>query len=181
MSFPEFGLGFDAHHFSVLHRHRLFFDQSIIGPACFRDFHFGGIHHHALVCRPFASRFFFSSEFLHFGSAGSSAILVPQAGLAQTPETAAAEKEVARPSEAYVPSAQTPEQRASFRLNLLVLKDNSMHAVADYWLEDRELHYTTSYDGEMAVPLEWVDLEMTQQFNRERATPFVLRSRPSAR
>lgn len=69
--------------------------------------------------------------------------------------------------------------RMSSRLTLLVFKDNSISAVTNYWLEGGQLHYTTSYSGETAVPLERVDLEMTALFNWERGTKFALRSRPS--
>jgi len=70
---------------------------------------------------------------------------------------------------------------SSSRLTLLVLKDHSISAVTDYWLEDGQLHYTTSYSGEAAVPLERVDLEMTVQLNWECGVKFALRPKPTAR
>jgi quercetin dioxygenase-like cupin family protein len=69
--------------------------------------------------------------------------------------------------------------RMSSLLTLLVFKDNSISAVTDYWLEEGQLHYTTSYGGEAAVPLDRIDLEMTAQLNWERGTNFVLRPKPS--
>ncbi len=70
--------------------------------------------------------------------------------------------------------------RMSSRLTLLVFKDNSMSAVTDYWLEDGVLYYPSSNGGEIAVPLERVDLGMTVQLNRERGVRFALRTKPSA-
>ncbi len=72
------------------------------------------------------------------------------------------------------PAAAKPA-RLSSRLTLLVFKDNSISAVTNYWLEDGQLHYTTSGDDETAVPLERIDLEMTARFNWERGVKFVLR------
>ncbi len=70
--------------------------------------------------------------------------------------------------------------RMSSRLTLLVFKDNSISAVTDYWVEDGVLYYPSSNGGEIAVPLERVDLGMTVQLNRERGLKFALRTKPSA-
>ncbi len=70
--------------------------------------------------------------------------------------------------------------RMSSRLTLLVFKDNSISAVTDYWLEEGQLHYTTSSGGITTVPFERIDLEMTALLNQERGTKFVLWPKPTA-
>ncbi len=82
--------------------------------------------------------------------------------------------------ELKVKPAAAPSARMSSRLTLLVFKDNSISAVIDYWLEGEQLHYTTSYGGESAVPLERIDLEMTAYLNWQRGVKFVLRPKPGA-
>ncbi len=76
--------------------------------------------------------------------------------------------------------AEAQPARMSSRLTLLVFKDNSISAVTDYWVEDGVLYYPSSNGGEIAVPLERVDLGMTVQLNRERGLKFALREKPSA-
>ncbi len=78
---------------------------------------------------------------------------------------------------------QTPEQQAGQQpdgslLTLLAFQDHTILAVTDYWLEDEILYYQTSYGLQGSIPLDRLDLPLTQQLNRERNIPFVLESRP---
>jgi len=64
-------------------------------------------------------------------------------------------------------------------VTLLQLRDGSMYGLVDYWIEDGQLHYTTTYGGQNSLELDRIDLETTVQLNNERGIEFVLR--PSAR
>ena len=70
--------------------------------------------------------------------------------------------------------------RFSSRLTLLVFKDNSISAVADYWLEDEQLHYRSLSGTESTVALERIDLEMTAYMNWQQGGRFVLHPKPKA-
>lgn len=66
-------------------------------------------------------------------------------------------------------------------LTLLQLKDGSMYAMADYWLENGELHYVPSYGGLGVLALDSIDLDKTIKINWARGVEFVLRPKPSDR
>jgi len=61
-----------------------------------------------------------------------------------------------------------PEQ-----LTILMLKENTVYVVTDYWLEGAELHYTAA-DGEHKVPLGRLDLNETVRLNHQRNVEIVL-------
>jgi hypothetical protein len=63
---------------------------------------------------------------------------------------------------------------------LLQLKDGYMYGLTDYWVEDGQLHYFTSYGAKNSVPIERVDLDKTVRLNWERGVEFVLRPTPSS-
>jgi hypothetical protein len=65
-------------------------------------------------------------------------------------------------------------------LTLLQLRDGSMYGLVDYWVEDGQLHYKTSYGGQNSIGLDRIDLEETIYLNAERGVEFVLRSRPAS-
>jgi hypothetical protein len=67
------------------------------------------------------------------------------------------------------------------RTTLLQLRDGSMYALTDYWVEDDQLHYTTTYGGQNSVPLERIDFEKTIRLNVGRGMEFVLRPKPAQR
>lgn len=71
--------------------------------------------------------------------------------------------------------ASTP---APSGLTLLVFLDNSIVAVADYWADNGELHYMTPAGAQYTVPLDQINLAMTEQLNRERGMQFILRPGP---
>jgi hypothetical protein len=59
------------------------------------------------------------------------------------------------------------------RLTLLVLRGGRMYLVADYWVDNGNLDYTSG--GALhALPLDALDMPMTRQLNAERGVPFVL-------
>ncbi|MFQ5696306.1 MAG: hypothetical protein ACE5HB_09985, partial [Terriglobia bacterium] len=176
--FPVFGLGFDAHHHSILNRNR-FQGRFLRGRFGGRRFHRGG----------FVGFPFFSTGFV-----GTSSVVVQQVPVqvpvpiiiqvapqsaAEAPRVSGAgpglpanwkEKlRVARPS---FPPLQAPLPQ----LTLLVLKDNTIFAVIDYWLEDGRVFYVTSTGKQDSVALETLDWDLTTQLNAERSVGFVLRS-----
>jgi len=61
-------------------------------------------------------------------------------------------------------------------ITLLQLRDGSMYGLTDYWVDDGELHYTTTYGGQNSVPFDRIDFEKTAQLNAARGVPFVLPS-----
>lgn len=75
------------------------------------------------------------------------------------------------PEAASTPAAAKP-------LTLLAFKDHTIMLVTDYWLEGDYLYYETGSGLRTSVPLDRLDLPLTQQLNRERNVRFVLESRP---
>lgn len=73
------------------------------------------------------------------------------------------------------PSAAPPAARP---VTLLAFKDHTVLIVTDYWLEGDTLVYETSPGMRVSVPLDRLDLVLTQQLNRERNVRFVLEARP---
>ena len=73
------------------------------------------------------------------------------------------------------PTAAPPAARP---LTVLVFKDHTALLVTDYWLEGDMLVYETSPGVRTPVPLERLDLPLTQQLNRERNVRFILEARP---
>jgi hypothetical protein len=59
------------------------------------------------------------------------------------------------------------------RLTLLVLRNGRMYLAADYWVEKRNLDYTTG-GARHTVPLDALDVPLTRQLNAERGVPFIL-------
>jgi hypothetical protein len=60
-------------------------------------------------------------------------------------------------------------------VTLLQLRDGSMYGLTDYWVEDGQLHYRTTYGGENSIGLDRIDLAKTEQLNGDRGVGFVLR------
>jgi hypothetical protein len=54
------------------------------------------------------------------------------------------------------------------------LKDGFSYGLADYWVQNGQFHYRTSYGGESSVPLDRIDLERTTQDNSQRHINFKL-------
>ncbi|MCH7986541.1 MAG: hypothetical protein IH847_08150 [Acidobacteria bacterium] len=172
--FPVFGLGFDAHHFRVTHRRH--------------GFGFGRGR--------FKGRRFFRTGF--FPLVSSSVVVVPQ--IVEVPvvvvgaiqDASIEEEPISRsafPAVAGLPfnwnerlQVAEPGLRSQPsplpQLTLLVLKDGSIFAATDYWLEDGRLFYLSSTGAVSSVALGGLDWPMTTRLNAERGVRFVLRSAP---
>ncbi|MBI4458676.1 MAG: hypothetical protein HY648_01290 [Acidobacteria bacterium] len=74
------------------------------------------------------------------------------------------------------PYAPTPA--AEPVITLLAFKDGTIFAVVDYWLDEDFLRYVTLQGMRASVPLDRLDLSLTQRLNRERHVRFVLEARP---
>ncbi len=57
---------------------------------------------------------------------------------------------------------------------MIWLKGGYSYELADYWVQNGQLHYRTSYGGENSVPLDRIDLERTDEDNAQRGTQFKL-------
>ena len=75
----------------------------------------------------------------------------------------------------YQPPAQPATVQPAVKpLTLLAFKDHTILAVTDYWLEGDMLYYQTSYGLQNSIPLDRLDLPLTEQLNRDRNVLFVL-------
>jgi hypothetical protein len=63
-------------------------------------------------------------------------------------------------------------------VTLLYLKDGYTIGATDYWFENDEVHYRTTYGGENAVRLTGIDLPRTIRENASRGVPFKLYPKP---
>lgn len=180
--FPVFGLGFDAHHFHTLRRHHGL--QFGVGG---KNFFFKGSFGTGFV--PFGHPAFFTSF--------PSVVVVPQAVPVQsaTPIIIQIQDRDSQPQERETvpaptglppnwsrlrvapPSYAQPSQRPVSHLTLLVLEDETILAVADYWLEEGRIFYVTSTGRQDSVAVRDLDWEMTRQLNADRHVTFVLRNR----
>ena len=103
-----------------------------------------------------------------------------------TTSAAPAEQPYKGPYGEYQPAPVQPQQppqpsaapQAGRPVTLLAFKDHTIIAVTDYWLEGDMLVYETSPGVQVRMPLDRLDLVLTQQFNRERNVRFVLEARP---
>jgi hypothetical protein len=62
---------------------------------------------------------------------------------------------------------------------LLYLKDGTMLAASDYWIQDNKLHYLVNYGGENTVETDRVDLQRTVDENEKRGVKFWLKPNPN--
>jgi hypothetical protein len=62
-------------------------------------------------------------------------------------------------------------------LTLIVLRSGSTYLASDYWVDRGYLAYTTGSGSLQAVPLDVLDVPMTQKINAERGVSFILASR----
>jgi len=58
-------------------------------------------------------------------------------------------------------------------VTLVQLLDGSMYGLVDYWVENGQLHYTTTYGGQGVVGLDRVDMVKTTELNTGRGIQFV--------
>jgi hypothetical protein len=76
-------------------------------------------------------------------------------------------------------AAEAASEAARKEFFLLVLKNETSHAVMDYWLADGYLEYVSLDSTRGHVPLEALDLQATVTENSRHGLPFVLRSAPT--
>jgi hypothetical protein len=72
--------------------------------------------------------------------------------------------------------ATNPARRsdAEPRLTLLVLRGGRVYLVVDYWVDRGKLDYSTGAGAVQTLPLDALDVPMTQELNAERGVDFVL-------
>lgn len=168
--FPVFGLGFDAHHFHVLNHFR----------SLNADFHVGF----------FGGGFFGQGTFVGGGFfpvvSAPTVVVVPQPQIVPVVVQAAVplpQEEIIVPvglpenwgQVRFVRPSYTAESTPLHQLTLIVLKDETILAVTDYWLEDLRIFFLTSAGAQGSVALRNLDWEMTTRLNSERRVPFILR------
>jgi hypothetical protein len=78
-------------------------------------------------------------------------------------------------------AASAGKAKSEQPVTLLQMRDGSMYGLVDYWVQDGQLHYTTTYGGQNCVALDRIDLEKTVQLNAERGIQFVLRPKTPRR
>ena len=172
--FPVFGLGFDAHHFRVTHRRH--------------GFGFGRGR--------FKGHRFFRTGFFPIVSSSvvvvSQIVEVPVIVVGAIQDASIEEEPISRsvfPAVAGLPynwnerpQVAEPGLRSQPtplpQLTLLVLKDGSIFAATDYWLQEGRLFYLSSTGAVSSVALGDLDWPMTTRLNAERGVRFVLRSAP---
>jgi hypothetical protein len=72
-------------------------------------------------------------------------------------------------------AAQVDAATAPGPLTVFYFSDGSSYAVKDYWLDNGQLHYVTSYGGENAIALDRVDMQRTVDENAKNGIDVTLR------
>jgi hypothetical protein len=179
--YPVPGFGFDMHHFNVTRgrRHGFSrFDGAFVGGGFHGQNNFG--------------MGFFSFPFFPVVGTSTTVVVVPQVIPVEVPVGGAvARLEDNSPGEIVVAAglpynwsqlriaeSSVPRERVPLPLlTLIVLKDQTIIPVTEYWLEDGSIFYLTSTGRQDSVAVRDLDWEMTTQLNAERNVDFVLRSR----
>lgn len=180
--YPVFGQGFDAQHYALTH--------GFNGSNSFSRFHrsfrgrigFGGGYYGTNF---YAGGYYGAGYYPSYG--GTNVVVVPQVIPVAVPTEL--RPQYSEPPVVVLPGlpddwprlrvaeASYPKQPPPLApLTLVVLKNQKIFAVSDYWLEDARLFYVTSTGRQDSVALHDLDLEMTNQLNAERNVDFVLRS-----
>jgi len=71
-------------------------------------------------------------------------------------------------------NSYTPVQPPLPALTLLVLKDEKILAVKEYWLEDGKVFYVTSSGRQGSFAVRELDWQMTTRLNADRGLDFAL-------
>lgn len=77
----------------------------------------------------------------------------------------------------YSAPAPQPQVSTAPPSPMLVFKDRSVFSVLDYWVAGNQLHFLPSRGSQRIVPLETLDLDMTQKVNEACNIPFELKPR----
>lgn len=172
---PRSGFGFGGCADFGFPRYRFFFDDDF---NCFG----GGLFLDPFFIVGFSRPFIDGSAFLPFNDRvldnvpdDSSAAPRAEASPAQPAVAADLSKTGGSTQNAESNNAASADRAKSEPpVTLLQLRDGSMYGLVDYWFEDGELHYTTSYGGQNSLGLDRIDLEKTVQLNTDRGIRFVL-------
>jgi hypothetical protein len=76
-------------------------------------------------------------------------------------------------------SASSPRDAKVDMPALLYMKDGSVFAASDYWVENGNLHYVLSTGAEKMVDLDQVDIKRTIAENVDLGTQVTFKPRPS--
>lgn len=165
--FPVFGLGFDAHHHSILNQQLGIFGGGDFG----NNFFVGGF-----------------APFFPVASSSSTVVIVQQPMVVQVPVVVNAVTDPPVAVAAGLPenwdritvvrSSYPPEQHPMPQLTLLVQKNQTIFAVREYWLDEGRVFYVTSTGRQGSILLRDLDWDMTVRLNAERHVEFVLHSEP---
>lgn len=160
-------------------RYRFFYDDF----NCFA----GGFFFDPFFIAGFSGSFIGSPAFLPFNDQrldyvpDDSTVAPPaEAGPAQ-PSGAACLSESGGSTQNAATNNAVDKAKSEQPVALLQLRDGSMYGLVDYWVEDGQLHYTTTYGGQDSLGLDRIDLEKTVQLNAERGIQFVLRPKTPPR
>lgn len=77
----------------------------------------------------------------------------------------------------YAAPAPSPPASTVPPSPMLVFKDRTVYSVLDYWMANGQLHFLPSRGPQKVVPLETLDLDMTQKVNEACNVPFELKTR----
>ena len=94
----------------------------------------------------------------------------------QPPESSPSSEDVTPPVDQYVPPS--PSNGQIEMPTLLYMKDGSVYAASDYWVENGKLHYVLSTGAENAVELDRLDLMRTVKENADIGVEVTLKPRP---
>lgn len=166
--FPVIGLGFDSHHFHLINRFRSLNADFHIG------FFGGGFFGNGLV----------AGSFFPVVNPAPTVIVVPQPAPVVVQTLLPAGRDVVVPlglpdnwsQVRIVKPSYAADPQPLPQLTLLVLRDQTIYAATDYWLEDGRIFFVTSAGQENSVAVRDLDWEMTTRLNTERRVTFVLRS-----
>jgi len=183
--FPANGFlfpGQDIFFFDRFHHHHFFFSGAFGFPSFCGFGGFGPCFFQPFFGPRFFSPFFFPSFFPFLPFDGGVRVIDAGVSGGEGPPNEPSPTEATEAGDSLEALPSSPAQPAApAKLAVLVLKDGWTYEVTDYWVENGQLRYVTSYGGENAVPLEAIDFDQTAQQNWERGVEFVLRPKPKAR
>jgi hypothetical protein len=130
---------------------------------------------------PYYSGFGFRGDSLDLGDEFSAQKHMQSEMSAVSPPVNPSDDETAEGNSSVRPGATlaTEEQALGKGVFLLVLKNDTSHAVTDYWVADGYLEYISADGTRGHIPLEALDLQKTVTQNAPRSLPFVLRFAPA--
>ncbi len=198
--YPVTGLGFDSQHFHNVNRHRSFTHGTTPYPHSFgvnphnsypHNTH--GVNRHNSYPHNTQGVFFGgASPGIYSVGTGTRVIVVRQTIPAQSTSTVVVPGPYALPAQnrqTAVVTQPAQSQQVLFPFaggasgaspgdepTLLVLKNNSLLAASDFWVENGRLVYVSSTGQEGSVALDALDLEATNQINGHRRVEDALRS-----